>query len=237
MKGPDFISLIDAVNIIAECVQPTPFPFGLVPPSSPAHSYWNAKRSEIDEERKFSTAALLLSKALENNPAHWWLDDGRHPKKSDDCAKDGREILNRAIDCHRIRQQERQSHLFECLKDGANPLEKPIMFSVAPQLWQPGDPVGFDRSELIAILNHNSIAHPFGSTEEAQQNKENSGAADDGGEYTLDGKPAIAGHLGMSESWVKQHLKKGLPHKKKENRRVTACPAEIDKWFKRLSKK
>ena len=50
----------------------------------------------------------------------------------------------------------------------------------------------------------------------------------DDARYTLVGKPAIAKHTGMSESWVRDQLKNGMPHKKLSNRRVAACPEELD---------
>lgn len=54
-------------------------------------------------------------------------------------------------------------------------------------------------------------------------------AGGDGAKYTLTGKPAIAEHLGMSESWVRKHLST-MPHKKLTNGRIVACPEELDEW-------
>jgi hypothetical protein len=53
--------------------------------------------------------------------------------------------------------------------------------------------------------------------------------------YSLRNKREIANYLRRSESWVRDMLKKGLPHRKADNRRVLADPDELDAWMKKQS--
>jgi hypothetical protein len=124
--------------------------------------FLNREKPDIDNELRFSVAADLFRKALEQPAAslRWWYKSDCDSKPSEDKLRIG-QLLEDAKKMSYNYVKDRSRHIKYCKEDGMNPAEEIFEPNFRVEWPRSGDvyTIVFERGELIEFLNKNGIEH------------------------------------------------------------------------------
>ncbi|MCX7095258.1 MAG: hypothetical protein NTY50_17660 [Methylobacter sp.] len=171
----EFINLAEALENMAYCVEVLPHFEGKTTDligkisEKAANDFWGAHDEKIEWARKIGFAAKTLNKAWHdssNTPLQWMeYDEAKgFAVRSDYVKQEGIDMLTHATRWGNRELSNCATHFRNAITQGDDALAMPVLRGVDDGLTIDGKMlrlmrVGFDRSELVLLLNSKGIEH------------------------------------------------------------------------------